>query len=203
MLSYAELSQPGLNFNYNLIYCAAGAVNLSIDWNKKSYSDYISFVAGTGTNKNSVFANPLFVNANITNPDFHLLSSSAAINAGNPATIPAVAELDLDGQNRKNGVIDCGADEYYAPNGIEENHVTTNLFTVFPNPACGEISIQSSDANMKNILVYDRMGKQIGIYRLENSKKQIDVSAFQKGIYYLVGFDKSMNQVGTQKLILE
>ncbi len=203
MLSYAELSQPGLNFNYNLIYCAAAAVNLSIDWNKKSYSDYISFVAGTGTNKNSVFANPLFVNANITNPDFHLFSSSAAINAGNPATIPAVAELDLDGQNRKNGVIDCGADEYYAPNGIEENHVTTNLFTVFPNPACGEISIQSSDANMKNILVYDRMGKQIGIYRLENSKKQIDVSAFQKGIYYLVGFDKSMNQVGTQKLILE
>lgn len=202
-LCYAELSQPGLNFNYNLIYCAAGAVNLSIDWDKKSYSDYIAFVAGTGTNKNSVFANPLFVTASINNPDFHLLSTSPAINAGNPATVPAAGEVDMDKQNRKNGVIDCGADEYYAPNGIEENYVSKSLFTISPNPARNIISIKCSNVNLKHVVVYDAIGKQIGNYKMENNTKQIDVSDFKRGMYYIVGFDKSMNLAGKQKLIFE
>ena len=202
-LVYAELSQPGLNFNYNLIYCAAGAVNLSIDWDKKSYSDYIAFVAGTGTNKNSVFANPLFVTANITNPDFHIIKTSPAINAGNPATIPTLGEVDLDSQNRKNGVIDCGADEYYATNGIEENHFSQSQFTIFPNPANDKISIKCSDVNLKTVVVYNAIGKQVGNYRIENIAKQIDVSAFYRGLYYLVGFDGSMNKVGTQKLTIK
>ena len=202
-LVYAELSQPGLNFNYNLIYCAAGAVNLSIDWDKKSYSDYIAFVAGTGTNKNSVFANPLFVTANITNPDFHIIKTSPSINAGNPATIPTLGEVDLDSQNRKNGVIDCGADEYYATNGIEENHFSQSQFTIFPNPANDKISIKCSDVNLKTVVVYNAIGKQVGNYRIENIAKQIDVSAFYRGLYYLVGFDGSMNKVGTQKLTIK
>ena len=202
-LSYAELSQPGLSFNYNLIYCAAGAVNLSIDWDKKSYSDYISFVAGTGFNKNSVFANPLFVAANITNPNFHLLSSSTAINAGNPATISSTAEVDMDGQSRKNGVIDCGADEYYAANGIDENHLIQSMFSIFPNPARDNISIQCSDVNLENIILYNSIGKQVGNYRMENSSKRIDISGYLYGLYYLVGFDKSMNIVGSQKLTVE
>ena len=202
-LAYAELSQPSLTFNYNLIYCSAGADNLSVDWNKKSYSGYAAFVTGTGLNVNSKFGNPPFVNATISNPDFHIQSSSPAINAGNPAFLPAPEEVDMDNQNRKSGIIDCGADEYYVINGISENTVSENQLTAFPNPASYNITIKSSGLNLIKMVVYDSMGKQIRNYSVEKLQKQIDVSAFHQGLYYLVGFDTFMKPVATQKLIIK
>jgi len=47
------------------------------------------------------------------------------------------------------------------------------------------------------------MGKQIRNYSVEKLQKQIDVSAFHQGLYYLVGFDTFMKPVATQKLIIK
>lgn len=44
--------------------------------------------------------------------DFHLRDSSPCINAGANAA-PYLPPVDLDGQGRKNGVVDIGADEYW------------------------------------------------------------------------------------------
>jgi|GEM_PF-706881 len=112
-LAYAELTQPSLQFNYNTLFCLAGANSLSADWNGSGYNRFSTFVLGSGTNANSIFANPLFVTTNISTPNFHLTSTSPSINTGNPSFVAAIGEVDMDVQIRTNGRVDAGADEYY------------------------------------------------------------------------------------------
>lgn len=63
---------------------------------------------------------PLFVD--VTVDDYHLLSGSPCIDAGDPAYVPAPGETDLDGQPRViGGRIDMGAFEHSLPVPIEVN----------------------------------------------------------------------------------
>jgi hypothetical protein len=180
--------------------------NLSAEWNGNSYTGYSSFVTGTGSNINSIFTNPLFVSSNTSTPDFHILSTSGAINAGNPAFIPASGEVDMDGENRANGIIDCGADEFYSNTGIMENTASSNLLKIFPNPSGSAvtITISGSGLNIKRIIIYDCEGRQVSTFSNEiNPEIQVNVSAYQAGQYYVVACDKFLHTVNTQKLIIE
>jgi hypothetical protein len=160
ILTYAELSQPGLNFNYNTIYCQAGASNLIAKWNGNVYTGYSSFVTGSSTNINSIFSDPLFVSANITTPDFHLTPASPSINSGNPSYTPSVSEVDMDGEPRANGIVDCGADEYYTEIGIIEN-TSKNQYFIFPNPFSSQTTLYTNNLLIKNatLIVYNSLGQ--------------------------------------------
>ncbi|UEG48895.1 right-handed parallel beta-helix repeat-containing protein [Ferruginibacter lapsinanis] len=118
ILTYAELGQPSLNFNYNLIYSENSPANMEADWNGKPYTSFAAFKTGTSSNANSIIGNPQFFIDPLSSPDappnFHLTFSSAAINAGNPSFVPAVTERDIDNELRKSSIVDCGADEYYS-----------------------------------------------------------------------------------------
>lgn len=69
--------------------------------------------AGVITSTNNYTDNPVFIDpANYLNPDFHINSTSAAIDKG----INAGVATDIDGQPRPQGAgFDLGADEYLAP----------------------------------------------------------------------------------------
>lgn len=69
--------------------------------------------AGVITSTNNYTDNPVFIDpANYLNPDFHINSTSAAIDKG----INAGVATDIDGQPRPQGAgFDLGADEYPAP----------------------------------------------------------------------------------------
>jgi len=117
ILAYAELGQPGLNFDYNLFYSNNTPTAFGTDWNGTSYSSFATFKTGTGTNANSKIGNPNFYVDPLAPPDappdFHLTAGSAAIDAGNPLFVPALTERDMDNQFRvANLIVDCGADEY-------------------------------------------------------------------------------------------
>ncbi len=116
ILAYSERGQPGLKFDYNIFYSDNDPNNFETDWNNSNYSSFSAFKAGTGTNNNSKVANPQLVNAILPNPDFHLKNTSPAIDAGNPSFISAKTEMDIDLQQRISGIVDCGADEYWAAN---------------------------------------------------------------------------------------
>lgn len=115
ILVFAELSQPSLSFNYNLIYSDNTPANMEADWNGTYYSSFSTFKNGTATNANTVIGNPLFVTAAISNPNFHIAAGSAAKEKGNPGFVADINEKDMDGEDRISGIIDCGADEYYTP----------------------------------------------------------------------------------------
>ena len=205
-LVYAELTQPTLSFNHNLFYCQSGTNNLSADWNGNSYNSYSAFITGTSTNANSIFANPLFVSANITTPDFHIAASSPAINAGNPLFTAGAGEVDIDGQNRTNGIVDCGADEFYSlTTGLIENIGLFTSLKIYPNPSSDYITIvNSNNLDIKQIIIYDVTGKEVSKFEVGNGIEiKLSVSDYPAGLYAVVAFDKKQRPVDSQKIIVQ
>jgi uncharacterized metal-binding protein len=208
ILAYAEFSQSGLVFNHNVFYNAAGAQSgLMSNWNGTFYGSLTALKTATNSNANSVFGNPNFTTTNITAPNFHLTSTSSAINKGNPTTVLASGETDIDGQNRKNATIDYGADEYFAPvnteNQVGYSVSKPNALAVFPNPAQQAVTISNKNSTIEFVILYNAMGYEMARFKLsEASDTSIDVSAFAKGVYFLVGFDKN-KRTNSSKLVIE
>lgn len=180
VLSYAELSQPSLVFNYNIVYCQSGANALTVNWNGNTYTGYAAFVSGSGTNVNSIFADPQFVLASITNPDFHLMPASLCINSGNPSYIPSGNEVDLDGELRANGGVDCGADEFYTTTGIIEN-TSTCKDLLYPNPSYDYFMLNNIAVNSQ-IEIINNLG-QIVFQSIISPSEQINVTDLPTGLY--------------------
>ena len=113
------------------VYIGSGASNTVVKNNigYNNGSDSINN-AGTGTTfSNNLFINPIFANASIF--DFHLQSTSPAINAG--ATLGSPYNVDFEGTLRPQGsAYDIGAYEYVSaivtptPTPILNPTVTTN-----------------------------------------------------------------------------
>jgi Secretion system C-terminal sorting domain/Right handed beta helix region len=178
-LAFAELTQPTLSFNYNTIYCNAGTGSLSSNWNGTTYNNFNAFKTGTATNANSVFGNPQLTTANITNPDFHILTTSPSKNAGNSSYTLGNDETDFYNELRiEGGRIDCGADEFGTTLGIVENEI--NTFKIYPNPTSNFITIDS-EFPINKIEVFNINGQKVS----ENAKNKIDLSELNSGIYLI------------------
>jgi DNA-binding NarL/FixJ family response regulator len=164
------------------------------------YTGYSAFVIGSSTNANSVFNNPLFVTANISTPNFHLLSGSPSINAGNPSFIPSITEVDIDAELRANGIVDCGADEYYDKTTSTEILETAinNQYSVYPNPCTDFVDIKSNTINTE-IKIYNAFG-QVVLKTLIDTENQINIKYLPNGVYF-IRFNNDTKQV--LKLIKE
>ena len=121
---YADRTQTNLHFDYNLVYSSNGTENTvetTINGDNgtggDAYTGLADFYLATGYGANSLFNNPEFLN--IATNDFHLLSNSPAINAGDPSHTPDPMETDTDNQPRAVGITDIGADEYATPLPVE------------------------------------------------------------------------------------
>src|SRR6185436_10867529 len=69
-----------------------------------------AYKSSTKNDSNSIFADPRFLNAAMS--DFHLPTNSPALNSGAPAFEPIPGETDIDGEPRvAGGRVDLGADE--------------------------------------------------------------------------------------------
>jgi hypothetical protein len=83
--------------DHNLYFATSGANNAEFDWNSAAYSSFAAYRKGTGEDAHSIFADPHFVNAGAS--DFHLASTSPAIDAGSAAA-GQFAPADFDGVAR-------------------------------------------------------------------------------------------------------
>jgi Secretion system C-terminal sorting domain/Right handed beta helix region len=202
-LASAELTQPGIKFNYNNIFCPAGTNNLNVNWNGASYTGYVSFKNGTATNANSIFANPQITTASISNPDFHILTTSPCKNAGNPSYVVGATETDyFNGSRIEAGRIDMGADEFGTASttkqieakwGLNDNANAT--FKLYPNPATDFVSIVS-EKPVGNYQISNTIGQKIMV---NSYKDKIDISSLKSGLYF-INFEID-NTLYTQKII--
>lgn len=109
-LLVSEYGNVNTQLDFNVWWVDAGAAAARFSWNATEYVGFAAYESGTGQDAGSTFANPLLVAP--ASGDFHLAAGSPAVNAGDPAYVPAVGETDLDGGARKNGPrVDAGADE--------------------------------------------------------------------------------------------
>ena len=125
-----------------------------------------------------MFTDPLF--ANSSNNDFHLTSSSPAINAGDPNYSPVASVFDFDGGVRLyDGRVDIGVDEYGST--LKTNNFDKNEISLYPNPTTGII-------NMKDISDYSYKIYTINGQLIESRKYDsniIDISNQKAGIYFI------------------
>ncbi len=181
----AELTQPSIFFDYNLIYSDADSASLLFKWNGTNYTGYTNSINGTSTNSHSTWSNPQFVNSSITTPDFHLLQISKGIDAGNPAFISALNEKDMDGESRINGIVDCGVDETHFGNSIQSVE-EKNSFRLYPNPAKNNLIVELHESDETNSFsVLNSMGQIVVQGKLTPDKRIINIVSLPLGVYSL------------------
>lgn len=158
-LAYAELTQPGLTMNHNLIFCPAGANGLEVSWNGAFYFGFSSFQSGTGYESANLFGNPLFVTAGPSGTEeFHLDANSPAIDSADPTLVPVVGETDFYGNIREIGSgVDCGAVEF---NSNSVSIADENREVGYFNPTTKELHIDESLLD-KTYQLYSVEGKRI------------------------------------------
>jgi hypothetical protein len=104
--------------DYNVFFSSIGQNNSAWQWRtgggNGSITGFSNFRNTSGTNTNSLWANPLFLNTSgaVGSYDFRIPSDSPARNAGDPAFVPASGETDIAGNPRvAGGRVDAGAYE--------------------------------------------------------------------------------------------
>lgn len=94
--------------DYNLYYAPVGPANSEWQWKKIWHKGFSGYMAATGNDAHSLFANPVIVSKVF--PDLHLKTTSPAIDKGR--NLAAAGSADINGQTRiQGGIIDIGADE--------------------------------------------------------------------------------------------
>ncbi len=103
--SPVDKNHPAVEIDHNLYYCASGSKGSTWVEASGTVTGFDKYVESTGSDRNSKFQDPHFVDVT---KDFHLQSDSPALAAGTVDGAP-VGERDLDGSPRvKSGSIDIG-----------------------------------------------------------------------------------------------
>ncbi|MBI3193019.1 MAG: right-handed parallel beta-helix repeat-containing protein [Ignavibacteriae bacterium] len=154
-------------FDYNLWFAPGGTNLATVDYAGTVYTGFNNYKTGTGQEANSLFANPMFVSTSLPNPDIHLQDGSPAIDAGDPAFVPALGETDYDGNPRlDNSRVDCGAYEIVQlivsvptllrpeDNAVLTSSIQTMLWTSSESGATYHFQV-ASDSLFQTVIVND------------------------------------------------
>lgn len=83
--------------------------------------------------------------------------------------------------------------------GIKENQLQSN-FSIFPNPACGVVSVVSGTGHQYNLSVYNCIGEKVYEKVVNNERSNIDLGELTNGIYFLSMNSKEGTEV--KKIII-
>ena len=125
---------------------------------------------------NSVQGNPNYVSA----IDFHVSGASVNIDAG--TSIASVTD-DIDGDSRPVGVsYDIGADEFVPLSANEFN--LADGFKAYPNPVNNILNIEFY-REFNEVKVFNMLGKEVLIKKVNANTTQIDMSVLDTGTYFV------------------
>lgn len=96
--------------DYNLYFSPLGVDGSMWVWKNRQNDGFAAWKNASRQDVHSIFADPKLVDTGT--PDLHIQAGSPAIDAGDPALLPAEGETDIDGGARLDaGNMDIGADE--------------------------------------------------------------------------------------------
>ncbi|MEZ5148652.1 MAG: right-handed parallel beta-helix repeat-containing protein [Bacteroidales bacterium] len=193
---------PGLMLDYNLWFHPDGADNSYIYWSGADYESFGDFIAGTGFEANAQFIDPTLKSVDVNDPDLHIMEDSPARDAANSTFLSDAGSKDFDDENRVNGSLDKGADEYYYSSGVFANKTRLSV-EVYPNPATDFISIEIPDYSFNGqnvVLILDLTGKVVQ-QQSYTDREHIYVGDLEKGVYLIRIAEYEISYSG--KLIIE
>ena len=133
LLLQSDAGNTGNAIDHNVWWAPGGAASARFVWNGSESSGFAAYRAATGQDAASVFADPQL--AAPASGDFHVGAASPAVNAGDPATVVAPGETDLDGAPRLSGPrVDAGVDEITCGDGVQN-----------PGEACDDANAVDGD----------------------------------------------------------
>lgn len=167
----------------------SNATTATINANTNIIQNSLTGYAGTITYANDATTDaydgdPLFVD--FANGNFHLQSTSPAVDFGNGDLVPAGITTDLDGKPRFfNDLVDLGCFEYQTSTGIQPVEAS-NLFHAYFNSSTGYLFVDLK-SDVQNIFISDLTGKKLISQNVAKgeSKISINVSHLSKGVYLL------------------
>jgi len=83
--------------------------------------------------------------------------------------------------------------------GLGINHTRVNDIKIYPNPVNNHLTIETTDPEYKIIKIISLNGQLLYSTQIEEPTFQIDLSSFQKGVYFITV--RSRDQVWTEKII--
>ncbi len=82
---------------------------------------------------------------------------------------------------------------------INDNVINNDEILIYPNPTIGNFSVLSNNADVNFITITDALGREIlAQYNMVN----IDVSNLQRGIYFVIIYDKKGNVSSVKKMYI-
>ncbi|MDD2622079.1 MAG: T9SS type A sorting domain-containing protein [Bacteroidales bacterium] len=82
----------------------------------------------------------------------------------------------------------------------DESNMEKQL-TIFPNPVNNELTIDNGQCLIKEVYVYDVVGKTIKVFTVNNTNSTLDIGDISKGIYLIK--IKTENEIITKKIVKE
>ena len=117
--------------------------------------------------------------------DYHLLSESQAVDAGNDILVTSIVTLDFDHNVRPEGDgYDIGAFEFQFLSTSTRYEVESDQIVLFPNPVEGILNIEGSFSNY-DIDIIDINGQIVETLSDLASPISFNVSTLGAGIYFL------------------
>lgn len=194
--------QAGNVLDYNLWYTPAGdPAQLTVNWRGTTYASLAAYQAGTGQEAHSRYAEPgLVAPTRQPSPDAHLLPTSPARAAADPASAPRPGETDLDGRPRPAGTrLDAGALAYAGTvTATAPGPAAAAGLDVYPLPAPqGLVQLRVPFARYEATL-YDQQGRLL--LRQAGSPTQLCLAGVPVGIY-LLRVTSATGQCLTKRLV--
>jgi hypothetical protein len=120
-------------------------------------------------------------------------SSSAMVTPGGPYYVAA----ELTHQSTVDTVVFAF---YKWPSSVSKTAANKDEVTLYPNPAINDLNITfSKDLNVKNITVYNLVGKQVSNYRVSSDNAKLDLDKIPSGIYFVRLMDNNGHVVATRR----
>lgn len=172
----------GLHLDYNLYYSPMGVYLYADPWGFNTLSSWNGF---TSFDAHSIITDPLFVN--LSGQNYHLISTSPAIDRGDSLYVAAPGETDLDTMNRiQSGRVDIGADEYGTAVGIPFIAQKDEMYIVH-DASTGVLTVMLSHPARGNghVAIYNMEGKVVSSTMIFNGARSavLLTSGLSSGTY--------------------
>ncbi len=84
--------------------------------------------------------------------------------------------------------------------GVNSVSKNSDDITLYPNPVRDEVNVVFNGMDVKNIAVYNVIGKNMIVYRTSGSSAKLDISKFPGGVYFLRMSDAKGAIVATKRI---